>query len=139
MWRAASSARRQSSILSASETANGSRSTGVAYEPEAGSTGARLRPFRDGVARANPVARAAASRAPDSSSRLEQAKPQAPSDEHPDADALALRVGERLYPPVLRRHLLAALNDGPRIRVFSPRCEGRLDRLLADLAHEGQP
>ena len=79
VWRAASSARRQSSILSASETANGSRSTWVAYEPEAGSTGARLRPFRVGVARANPVARAAASRAPDSSSRLEQAKPQAPS------------------------------------------------------------
>src|SRR2546430_15727120 len=56
-------------------------------------------------------------------------------DEHADADALALRVGELLDATILRRDELAAPHDCARVGVLGTRPDSRIDRSCAEVAH----
>src|SRR2546422_18402 len=56
-------------------------------------------------------------------------------DEHADADAFALRVGELLDATILRRDELAAPHHCARIGIFGTRADSRIDRSCAQVAH----
>src|SRR5581483_8972874 len=57
------------------------------------------------------------------------------ADEDADADALRLRIAQRLDAPVLRRDRLAPPEDGPGVGVPGPGAERRVDRRCTGLAH----